>query len=576
MQANRRLLSLIQESHTAQTERLLDSLSASHEPGLSVRAERSNLIQRLKTIPSESFKAMQGETTPLLLRGVFRIAALERRALYPATGGERAAAIRGMLRECEWERAKAVAQQGRNPFGYPARMNRIIHVPSDGMSSDDSSDDEKMRAALAAAAMKKKTTILSRRRRKSPESLQMGSDDSIDDKEMRAALTAASRKKKTTIPSRRRRKRLESLLPTIIRPLIDHYTATEVAATIASLPDTSLHDNALEYVVCSLPPNRLGEGAEIVERIANASIRDGAVSHLATELFHADRADEARSFAESITGAEKRSWAFSHLGRVHEAARAAEEIEDLSLQSKRLSGVVNEFLDKEMSLKAVQVARRIPDEEVRSEALSSIVNHLALGGEQDPEQALKIAPLIEDEMVRSQSLIWVVNGFIRKGNMKRASEVADGIADVKLCSEASRLVATALFNAEGVGKASRTARRIADPEERSKALLYMQLFHEAATSARAIPDHTLRSKVLFDIAKSLFYKGMQERAIEIAETIPDETLRSKVLFDIAESLLYKETLERAIEIAETIPDEAVRCEALNRIRLVESDEFDFF
>jgi len=274
---------------------------------------------------------------------------------------------------------------------------------------------------------------------------------------------------------------------------------------------------------------------------------------------------------------------------------------------------------------AIQIASRIEDARLRSEALSKIIKALMIGGQMEQanqilrlalaqkfkfsldqscafseiakalaeakqfDLALQIAQKIEHVTERSYALSGIVKALCRSGQLEWAKQVLklalraaqeatreDPFFDL---SSAIKELAEALAMAGQFDLALQTAQKIKHPLSRSLSLVEItgalakaRQFERALRIAQEIEDASYRPLALSEIAKAMAEAGKFDLALQITQKIEDARVRSLALISVTKALAEAGQFERAVEIAETISEPIARLQALAAIIAVKRDQ----
>jgi len=316
--------------------------------------------------------------------------------------------------------------------------------------------------------------------------------------------------------------------------------------------------------------------------------------HLPDAIVASDHEDaEARSEAWLLQGGLQHAYisaqvgsvpvsalvALALLGQPRAALRQAARHPQPRTSGTALAAIVTELEQNHRLTSAVLdiasgLARAIPDEWARSQALAAIAKVLAV---HNLDQATELARSIADEKARSQALAAIAEALAAH-DLDQATDLARSIPIKELRSGALAAIAEVVATRDPDQakvlwqEATQAAQTIRVEGVRSQALaaiaevLAAHDFSQATDLAWSIPDGWVRSQALAAIARVLAAHDV-DRAIELALSIPVDWVYRRALAAIAKVLAAHDS-DRAIELALRIPFGVLRGQALADIAKV--------
>ena len=276
-----------------------------------------------------------------------------------------------------------------------------------------------------------------------------------------------------------------------------------------------------------------------------------------------------------------REWfqALTEAGYVTEAKRLALAARSEGMKTHALAAVAHGLFSLGKSSEAAEIARTIPDPQIRDQTLRIVAMSFALGGSPfsgKGARAVETASSIEAPTTRSMGLQDTALALRLTGQERSAESAAHRIDKPSIRDQAEAAKAAILAIKGQAREAMDTAKAIPTPFIRTLALkdvaekLLQRGFPGAVEAAEAAVASATRGtgeefEALSTLAAVLAGSGDLPRAREVAGAVTETEARSRALSRLVEALIARQETARALEIACGIPEPAARCSALSRL-----------
>jgi tetratricopeptide (TPR) repeat protein len=275
-------------------------------------------------------------------------------------------------------------------------------------------------------------------------------------------------------------------------------------------------------------------------------------------------------------------WTF--LGRAEHAEALARTITSPDRQGQALSGLVEALALAGQHDRAEALTRTITRPDRRAEALIGLVRTLVQAGQDEragvvADDAQALARTITDPERQERALISLVYVLADAGQHDRAHALAGTLTELYLQGQALIGLVRGLAQAGQHDHAESLARTIADPNQQGQALSHLVRalaragqHDRAEILARRITHPDRQAEALASLAQIFVEAGRDERALVVADdaeavarTITDPDRQAEALTGLMEAFAHAGQHDRAQALAQTIGDPYRQGPVLSRL-----------